>query len=168
MTPDDDPGPGRLVPEETEHERITRNWNELLQELRVSQTGVQILFAFLLGVAFTRPFERATDVQRGLYFTSLLATAFAVALLIAPVAHHRILFRRRSRAELVALTNRFAIGGLASTAVAVVAAVALVADFVLHAPWGALIPAVTGAWFVYWWVVSPVWRRTRQREPSDS
>jgi hypothetical protein len=157
-------GPGQLVPEETEHERITRNWNELLQELRVSQTGVQILFAFLLGVAFTRPFEQATSVQRGLYFTALVSTAFAVALLIAPVAYHRILFRQRSRQELVTLTNRFAIGGLVFTAIAIVTAVALVADFILQAPWGVFIPAVTGAWFLFWWLAGPLRRRARQRD----
>jgi hypothetical protein len=164
---DSDSGSGRLVPEETEHERITRNWNELLQELRVSQTGVQILFAFLRGVAFTRPFEQATSVQRGLYFTALIATAFAVGLLIAPVAYHRILFRQRSRRELVTLANRFAIGGLVFTAIAVVAAVGLVADFTLHAPWGVLIPAVTAAWFLFWWLASPLRRRARQDDSED-
>ncbi len=162
MTPDDGAGDRGPVPEETEHERITRNWNELLQELRVSQQGVQILFAFLLGVAFTRPFEQATEVQRVLYFVALLATAFAVGLLIAPVAYHRVLFRRRARAELVEMTNRFAIGGLAFTAVGVVAAVALVADFILPLPWGVLVPAVTAAWFLFWWVASPLRRRAKQ------
>ena len=164
MALDDEGSPEDLVPEETEHERITRNWNELLQELRVSQTGVQILFAFLLGVAFTRPFQDTTDVQRGLYFTSLVATACAVALLIAPVAYHRALFRQRSRHELVLLTNRFAIGGLVCTAIAVIAALALVTDFVLPVPWNVVIPSATGAWFVFWWVISPLRRRARQRE----
>lgn len=156
-------------PGESEQERLTRNWNELLQELRVSQTGVQILFAFLLGVAFTRPFQDTTALQRGFYFTSLLSTACAVGLLIAPVSYHRLLFRHRARPELVRAANRFAIAGLAFIALAIVAAVALVSDFVLHQPWSGVIVVLLALWLtVWWWIVPLARRRRRARQPDAS
>src|ERR1700712_1779293 len=76
---------------ETEHERLDRNLLELLQELRVVQTGVQVLFAFLLTVPFSARFDEITDVQRGAYFAALVSSAAASILLIAPTAIHRIL-----------------------------------------------------------------------------
>ncbi len=152
-------------PEETEQERLTRNWDELLQELRVSQTGVQILFAFLLGVAFTDKFADTSPTQRVLYFISLLATAAAVGLLIAPVAFHRILFRQRARIELVRAGNRFAIAGLVCIAVAIVSAVGLATDFILHEPWALVIGIGSSAWFLCWWLALPLLRR-RAQAPS--
>ncbi|HET7305220.1 MAG TPA: DUF6328 family protein [Segeticoccus sp.] len=165
--------PGRAVEphhdpefeEESEHDRLARNWNELLQELRVSQTGVQILFAFLLGVAFTRPFAQTTDVQRAMYFVSLLSTACAVALLIAPVAYHRLLFRRRARPELIRAGNRFAMGGLAFTALAVTSAVFLVTDFILGRTVTLAVVIGLAIWFVLWWLVVPFLRRARREGP---
>jgi hypothetical protein len=149
---------------ETDSARITRNWNELLQELRVSQTGVQILFAFLLGVSFTDRFTHATGPQIFLYFVSLLATAGATALLIAPVSYHRLLFRQHRRPELVRAGNRFAIAGLALVAVGTGAAVAMVADVVLGEPWGWVIGGALGAWYVLWWYLVPLVRRLRHPE----
>jgi len=149
---------------ETEAARITRNWNELLQELRVSQTGVQILFAFLLGVAFTDRFSSATDPQLVLYFISLLSTGGATALLIAPVSYHRILFGHRRRPELVRAANRFAIAGLALIAIGVVSVVAMIADFVLGEPQGWVIGLGIGCWFALWWYVVPIVRRRRHPE----
>src|SRR3954452_8688774 len=90
-------------------ERADRNMNELLQELRVAQTGVQILFAFLLTLAFTQRFGQITAFQRALYMATLLLTTAATGLLIAPVAYHRLTFRRRMRAELVTAANWLAL-----------------------------------------------------------
>src|SRR3954467_15396100 len=78
---------------ETELERCDRNLVELLQEVRVAQTGVQVLFAFLLAVAFTPRFAQASEFERIDYFVTLIASGAAAMLLIAPTAYHRLLFR---------------------------------------------------------------------------
>src|SRR5213080_1326027 len=105
--------------DETELERWDRNFNELLQELRVAQTGVQILFAFLLTLPFTQRFEKVGAEDRAVYLGTLLATALATACLIAPVSQHRILFRRHRKPEIVDTASRLAETGLAFLLVAV-------------------------------------------------
>src|SRR5207253_3307525 len=86
---------------EKDSELQNRRMLELLQELRVALTGVQILFAFLLTVPFTQRFASVTTFQRYAYFVTLICAAAAIALLIAPTAHHRVLFRRHQKRELV-------------------------------------------------------------------
>src|SRR5438067_8438821 len=95
--PDDESAPARdaLRRHESEAERIDRNLNELLQELRVASIGVQVLFGFLLSLPFTTRFTRLSDAQRSLYLIALLLAALSTALLIAPVAYHRLVFRRQ-------------------------------------------------------------------------
>src|SRR4051794_17651990 len=88
-------------PDETPAERADRNFVELLQELRVAQTGVQILFAFLLTLPFTNRFVSIDGFQRGVYVFTLVSSATTVALLVAPVAVHRLLFQRGRKRELV-------------------------------------------------------------------
>ena len=90
---------------ETPAERADRNMGELLQELRVALPGVQVLFAFLLTVPFASGFTNLTADQRDLYFGVLMATAISSALLIAPSALHRVLFRQRDKNFLVKLSN---------------------------------------------------------------
>ncbi|MDT4906886.1 MAG: hypothetical protein QOI69_127, partial [Pseudonocardiales bacterium] len=97
------------VRDESDAARIDRNYSEQLQELRVAQAGVQILFAFLLGIAFQQRFESITDFQRALYIGTLICTAVATALFIAPVAVHRVMFRRHLKDELVEFTGRVAV-----------------------------------------------------------
>src|SRR3954462_6088870 len=134
--PSTDPEPARSrlpaepdrLRDETDTERLDRNLIELLQEVRVVQTGVQVLFAFLLTVPFSARFDQITDFQRGAYFAALVGTAAASVLLIAPTSVHRILFRRGQKEYMVELSNRLAIGGLLSLAVAMVAAMLLVSD----------------------------------------
>ena len=91
---------------ETDLERCDRNLAELLQEVRVAQTGVQVLFGFLLAIVFQPRFKSISDFQRIDYFVTLLSTAAAAILLIAPTAYHRILFRRGDKAHLVRVANR--------------------------------------------------------------
>jgi len=148
---------------ETTAERLDRNYNELLQELRVAQAGVQILFAFLLTLAFSQRFVQTSSFQRGTYVVTLLFAAGAAALLISPVAFHRIVFRRRQKDELVDSSNRLALGGLAMLLVAMVGAVLLILDLVLGGVVAAVLTAVVAAWFVGFWVVLPLARR----EPRD-
>src|SRR6266566_9780182 len=93
--------------DESEEERLDRNLNELLNELRVALPGVQVLFAFLLGVPFTQRFSELVPYQEDVYFGTLICAAAATAFLIAPSAHHRIEFRLKDKRHLVSLANRF-------------------------------------------------------------
>jgi hypothetical protein len=114
---------------ETELQRWDRNFTELLQELRVAQTGVQILFGFLLTVPFSTRFTRATStLQVVVYAITFVACAIAAALLIAPVSRHRQMFRQGRKAELVLYGDRLAQAGLLALMVTVTGAVFLVMD----------------------------------------
>lgn len=117
---------------ETEAERLDRNYNELLQELRVVQTGVQILFAFLLTLPFYERFQALSPGQVRFYFATLLMAVVAALLLIAPVSHHRVLFRQAQKEELVRAANRLAIAGLGFVLLSLAGAVTLITD-VLYA-----------------------------------
>src|ERR1700735_3969030 len=98
--------------DESEAQRDDRNLAELLQELRVAGLGVQVLFGFLLSLPFTSRFEKLSHDQRQLYVTSLMLAAVSTALLLAPVAYHRLVFRRHQKERLVRAANIMAIGGL--------------------------------------------------------
>jgi hypothetical protein len=104
---------------ETPEERLDRNWDELLQELRVVQTGVQILAGFLLTLPFQQRFTEIEDVDRAVYLVAFCLTVVATAFLVAPVASHRLLFRRREKATLVAIAHVCARIGLVALALAV-------------------------------------------------
>src|SRR6059036_3433818 len=99
-------------PGEDPLQRADRNMIELLQELRVAQTGVQILFAFLLGLSFTPRFPDLQPSQQAVYVTTLALSASSAAFLIAPVSYHRLVFRRRLKARLVQTSHRLALVGL--------------------------------------------------------
>jgi hypothetical protein len=116
---------------ETVDQVLDRNVVELLQELRVAFTGVQILFAFLLGLAFTPRFGDLDTFGLAVYTTSLMTTAIAALLLIAPVSFHRLVFRRRQKAALVAVADRMLVVGLALLIPAISSAVLLILDVAL-------------------------------------
>src|SRR3989440_8749021 len=111
--------------DETPAERLDRNLNEALQELRVALPGVQVLFAFLLTVPFSQGLTRMTAFEKDLYVVVLLSTALATYLLIAPTAYHRFLFRQGRKAEIVAFANRAILIGLGFLAFAMVGAILL-------------------------------------------
>src|SRR4051812_31255652 len=94
--------------DETEKERLDRNLEQLLNELRVAMPGVQLLFGFLLTVPFQQRFQRVTGFQEKLYFATLLAAATASAFFIAPTAYHRILFREGEKQHLVFAATKLA------------------------------------------------------------
>src|ERR671934_1706312 len=96
---------------ETDLERCDRNLAELLQEVRVAQTGVQVLFAFLLVLPFTNRFADVTGYEKGVYIATLALAAASTLLLIAPSAHHRILFRLQDKRHIVLVANDLALGG---------------------------------------------------------
>ena len=117
--------------DETPHERWDRNFGEILQEVRVAQTGVQILFAFLLTLPFSARFDETLPRDRAVYVVTLLASAAASALLLAPVSYHRVVFRQNRKDTLVISASRLAQGGLACLLVAIVGAVFVVMDVVI-------------------------------------
>lgn len=118
------------VSDESPDQRITRNWEELLQELRVTQTGVQILSGFLLTVPFSTRFTDLTSTQQSVYLLVLMGSLLTTVLVVAPVAFHRLLFRQRMRPWLVEVGNRCAKAGLLMMAVTCSGALALVVDVV--------------------------------------
>jgi O-antigen/teichoic acid export membrane protein len=166
VAPDGDVAPsGDVAPDgrdETETERADRNFNELLQELRVAQTGVQILFAFLLTLPFTQGFVKIDAEQRVVYLATLIATALATSCLIAPVSHHRILFRRRRKPELVDVASRLAIAGLAFLLIAVIGSVYLIFDVVVGVGLAGVIAGALAAWFILIWYAQPLWQLRRR------
>jgi hypothetical protein len=144
---------------ETQAERADRNLAELLQELRVALPGVQVLFAFLLTVPFSQGFERLTDFQRELYFGVLLATALTTALLIAPTANHRMLFRKRDKEHLVRISNRLTLAGLAVLALSLTGAVLLISDILFQGTPTIIYTVVTALTLATLWGLLPLYRR---------
>jgi Family of unknown function (DUF6328) len=146
---------------ETEEERLDRNLNELLGELRVALPGVQVLFAFLLVVPFNQRFADVTDFDRNLYLGTLLCAALASAFLIAPTVHHRLLFRRQDKAHLVKVANRQAVIGLSFLAMAMTGAIVLVVDFLFRPATTIFAGALVALAFLVLWYVLPLLRRAR-------
>jgi hypothetical protein len=140
---------------ETPDERADRNLVELLQELRVLQTGVQIVFAFLLGVAFTPRFAQLGETQQDLYVGTLLMTVIALALLATPVALHRGLFHRGAKRRIVAVSTRLAEVGLVFLALALNGAVLLLLDIVLGWTGAIAITCASALLFAGLWFVLP-------------
>ncbi|MFN0284994.1 MAG: DUF6328 family protein [Kineosporiaceae bacterium] len=148
-------------PDETEEERADRNFGEILQELRVGQTGVQILFGFLLTMPMQARFSQLDDVQRGLLVADVLVLATASAFIIAPVAWHRVLFRRQLKDEVVTAANRLAQLGLLFLGLGVVTSILLVVDLTIGRRAGAVSAAGIGVLLAVLWVALPLWRRHR-------
>ncbi len=153
---------------ETPLQRADRAYAEILQEIRVAQTGVQILFAFLLALAFQARFASVTQFQRDVYAVTLLLCAAATALMIAPAAFHRVVYRRRLKQHLVRAANRLALAGMALMLLSLVSAVLLTLDVVFGAAPAAVIAAATLGWFLTWWFVIPVSSRLRHAAGGDS
>jgi hypothetical protein len=149
-------------PTETDDQRADRNLNELLQELRVAQTGVQILFAFLLTLPFTQRFHEITSGQRVVYLLTLATSALATVCIIGPVSHHRILFRQGLKPQLVHATNRLANYGLIFLWVSMVLSVFLIFDVVLNTTAAAVAAAVLAVVFLLIWYVHPLRIRARR------
>ncbi|EFL21108.1 membrane protein [Streptomyces himastatinicus ATCC 53653] len=159
----------RTVRRETALERDDRNFAELLQELRVTQTGVQILFAFLLTLAFTDRFGSLDAVQRGTYVATLLLAVVAAALFTAPAALHRALFRRGAKRRVVDVSGKLASAGLCVLTMAFTGSVLLVVDVVLGRGPGIAAAAGTFAVCCGLWGVLPRWIRHRMgRRPPPT
>jgi hypothetical protein len=153
---------------ETALERSDRHLAELMQEVRVAQTGVQVLFGFLLTVPFTARFGAMTGGERALYFATLAAAGAAALLLIAPTSHHRILFRCGDKDHIVRIANRYAIAGLACVALAMVGALMFVAIAVVGSPTAAVAGAIAAAVAVWCWWLQPLLRRRTLHRREDA
>jgi O-antigen/teichoic acid export membrane protein len=148
----------RRIKDEDEKHRWDRNFDDLLQELRVAQTGVQILFAFLLTLPFSNGFPRTTAFQKDLYIVALLAAAAATAMIIGPVAFHRALFRQGRKPELVRYAHRMATGGLAFLLVSMVTSVFMIVDYLLSRSMAWLLGGATAVFFLILWAGIPLYR----------
>lgn len=144
---------------ETELERCDRHLAELMQEVRVAQTGVQVLFGFLLTVPFTARFDALTSGERTLYFATLAIAGAAAMLLIAPTSHHRVLFRCGDKPHLVRVSNRYAIAGLACVGIAMVGALVFVGDVVFGSVLGGVAGGIAALACGWCWYGQPMLRR---------
>jgi hypothetical protein len=163
MQTDDDTGDNELrddgwnerAREETPMQRLDRNWADLLQELRVVQTGVQLLTGFLLTLPFQARFEQLTGYERTIYLITVALSVAATGFLIAPVSLHRILFRRHARELMVAVSHRLAIVGLALLGGAIIGVVLLIFDVVAGPAAGIIAAAAALVLLVTLWAGLP-------------
>jgi len=153
--------------DETAAERADRNWDELMQELRVMQTGTQILTGFLLAVAFQPLFADLDDVQRTLYVTLVLLAAAATVLALAPVGLHRFLFAHRLKAELVTVAGRLVKANLVVIGAVTVGVTAFILDIALNRTVAVVVALIGLAVVVLLWVVLPLRLMTRARHMED-
>lgn len=152
---------------ETYIERMDRNWEELLQELRVTQTGAQILTGFLLTIPFQSRFSDLDAYQRDVYLVLVVLASLATILIVAPVSLHRMLFRRRLKPQLVDAGHWFAQAGLAALALVLAGAAMLLFDIVLDRAagrWvgGGMLAVIALAWLALPRLIA------RRAEPEDA
>jgi len=136
--------------------RLERNWNELLQELRVTQTGVQILTGFLLTLPFSSRFPELDAMQQQVYLVTIMGSVATTGLIVAPVAFHRLLFRKRQRPWLVKAADVAAKLGLVLLAMTTSGVVLLVFDVVASRPAAIAAAAVTLACLILMWAGTPL------------
>ena len=152
-------------PGETEEQRLDRNYNELLQEMRVLQAGMQILFAFLLSLAFQQRFVEVDTFQRNVYLSTLVCAALATACIMGPVPFHRLVFRRGMKDDLIQATTRYVGAGLTLLFFCICGAMLLVLDFLVSRALALTVTAVLAVVFFVLWVVLPI--RARVEEEDD-
>ena len=149
---------------ESRKERVDRELIELLNELRVALPGVQFLFAFLLIVPFQQKADQVTDFQRGVYFVALAAAALATALLIAPAAQHRILFRQHDKEALLRRSNRSSLAGLLALGLAICSALLLVVDVLFSVVLAWVTAGALAVLLGWWWLAVPLWGRAHHEQ----
>jgi Family of unknown function (DUF6328) len=164
MSPADaDPRSRRDDRDESADETLDRNTIELLNELRVAGTGIQVMFAFLLVVPFNTGWTKTTSFERTDYFVTLALVAVAAFLLMAPPIHHRLLFRHHEKRYLITVANRLAIAGMIFLALGFTGILVLLSAYVAGgaAPWivGVLSLVTIGVL----WFALPLLRRSRER-----
>jgi hypothetical protein len=150
--------------DETEQERHDRNWTEILQELRVIQTGTQILTGFLLTIPFQQRFATLDGYQVGTYLVLVVIAALATVLALAPVALHRTLFRRRAKGVMVVIANRVLKITMATVGLTLTGTVMLVFDVVLSLGAGLVAGAIALVVVIAAWLALPL--GVRRRHPQ--
>jgi hypothetical protein len=151
----------RLVERAQEHEgvkeRLEREHEELLHELRSVIPGAQVLFGFLLAIRFTNQFDELDDTQRYVYYFALLATATALVCFMAPAAYHRLRFRTGDKEFMMQKGNREAIAGTVAIALAFTSVLFLVTDFVWDTPQAVVAALVMFALIAWrWWILAAI------------
>jgi hypothetical protein len=144
---------------ETPIERLDRNTMELLNELRVAGTGIQIMFAFLLVAPFNTGFKHVSEFGRVVYFITLVCVALAAVLLMAPSIHHRILFRQGEKRFLVWMANWLAIAAMIFLTLGFTGILVLLADVVLGGPAPVIMGLLSAATISGLWFVLPLVKR---------
>ena len=144
---------------EKREEDLDRELIELLNELRVTLPGVQVLFAFLLIAPFSQTFSEVNDLQKYAYLAALVSTALGSALLIAPTPYHRIRFRDRDKEQILRTSNALAIGGTVCLAIGMSCALFVVTDFLFRSPLPALVTALVVATIALFWFALPLYRK---------
>lgn len=155
-TTGDIPGDGR---DETLLERADRNWDDILQELRVTLTGTQVMTGFLLALAFQQRFEKLNQAQIDLYLVLVGLAALSTALGVAPVILHRTFFRRQGKDHVVILGNRLLLTELIVVGLLAIGVTAFIFDFVLGGPSGIVAAVVSTLVVIALWVVLPQARK---------
>ncbi|MEU3302045.1 DUF6328 family protein [Streptomyces sp. NPDC006678] len=154
--------------EETEDERADRRWQELVQEIRVTQTGVQILFGFLLTVVFTPAFQKLGQTDKTIYIVTVVLGALATGALIGPVAFHRIVSGRRIKPLVVAWASRLTFLGLVLLLATLISALFLILRTATHDGFVPYLVAGVFAWYLACWFVLPLWARFRYTSADSS
>jgi hypothetical protein len=144
--------------DETPAQRADRNFNDILQELRVTQTGVQVLFSVLLTVPFSQRFVHVTPFQKDVYFAALISAAATAVVLIAPVSTHRLLFRTGQKPWVVSVASRYAIAGLVLLLLTFSAVLLLVTDVLFAEPLATAVATTFGLVTLVLWFVPPLLR----------
>ncbi|WP_309066576.1 DUF6328 family protein [Microbacterium sp.] len=152
--------------DETREERADRNWDELMQELRVMQTGTQILTGFLLAVAFQPLFAELDGFQRTLYVLLVLLAATATVLALAPVGLHRFLFAQRLKPELVRVADRLVKANLVVIGAVTVGVTMLILDVTLSRTVAMIAGAGGLVLVVALWLLLPLILRWRANSDS--
>jgi len=152
---------------ETETERLDRNWLSLLQELRVVQTGVQLLTGFLLTLPFQPRFDSLSTPMRVVYLATVGCSVAATVLLEAPVAMHRLLFRRHRTQYIVSAAHRFAYAGLLLMGLALIGVTVIIFGAVAGPPVGAIAGGCAALGQLGFWVLLPLWARRQAPSPAS-
>ena len=153
---DADPRDGR---DETADERHDRNWNEILQELRVTQTGTQILSGFLLALAFQQRFTELSGPQLGFYLVLVALAGLSTALGLAPVVLHRTYFSKHMKEHVVTVGNRLLMAEIVVVGLLAIGVTSFIVDFVIGSVAGIAAAAIATVVVLVLWVLLPQLRR---------
>lgn len=160
-------GPGAEQRSESPLERLDRNTVELINELRVAGTGIQVLFAFLLIVPFNNRFPRLSRFERSDYFVTLVCIAISAVLMIAPSIHHRLLFRRGEKAFLVDTGSRLLVVASAFLGLGMTGIMLLIGEVVIGTVGAILVALATAGLIIGLWFALPLAHRRRSPEADD-